>query len=474
MRLNKLIIILSAIFLPFLSMAQTDMQHGIKFESGLNWQQILAKAKAENKYIFVDCYATWCGPCKWMSVNIFPNKEVGDYMNGHFVNVAVQMDKTTKDDQLVKNSYGDASRLNDLYKIGSYPTYLFFSPDGIALHRFTGSRENVKTFLDAVKDAFNPVKQYYGLVKQWSSHKSDTTLLFNAYTAARGQRDYKLADSIGEAYLNAQSELLTMKNLRLITSCNLIRASNDKWFQLFLTNAAKINTMAKDSLAVSNNLSAVVFREEITLPFYFDNKPLYWNIVKETIRKKYPVIGEYLIIDIETGIKGHIHDEINTIIRIDKKEPDWGEIAKKLEQKYPDFNLDLALTSFEVEYYAHKKLWPETADAVYQLMTKYGDQVSDSDMNSIIWDDVVMHVGSPKILTAAQKIMSDILKNSFKAIYVDTYANILYKLGKRDEALTWETKAIETSIKNNGDPSDLNDFKTNLAKMQQGQPTWAN
>jgi D-mannonate dehydratase len=83
-----------------------------------------------------------------------------------------------------------------------------------------------------------------------------------------------------------------------------------------------------------------------------------------------------------------------------------------------------------------------------------------------------MHTSSSKILSAAQKAMSNVLKNNFNPIYVDTYANLLYKLGERNEALTWENKAIETSIKNNGDPRDLNDFKANLAKMQQGKPTW--
>jgi thiol:disulfide interchange protein len=54
---------------------------GIKFESHLSWNEILAKAKTENKYIFIDCYTTWCGPCKYMSKNIFTQKEVGDYFN---------------------------------------------------------------------------------------------------------------------------------------------------------------------------------------------------------------------------------------------------------------------------------------------------------------------------------------------------------------------------------------------------------
>ena len=55
--------------------SSSDMQpsqqyKGIHFEQGLSWKDILAKAKAEHKYIFVDCYATWCGPCKYMDKNV--------------------------------------------------------------------------------------------------------------------------------------------------------------------------------------------------------------------------------------------------------------------------------------------------------------------------------------------------------------------------------------------------------------------
>ncbi len=59
----------------------SDANKGIKFENGLSWSQILAKAKTDNKYIFVDCYATWCGPCKEMDKKIYPSEKLGAIMN---------------------------------------------------------------------------------------------------------------------------------------------------------------------------------------------------------------------------------------------------------------------------------------------------------------------------------------------------------------------------------------------------------
>ena len=59
---------------------------GIAFEdSTVTFADACAKAKAEGKMIFIDCYTSWCGPCKRMAREIFPQKVVGDFFNKTFV-----------------------------------------------------------------------------------------------------------------------------------------------------------------------------------------------------------------------------------------------------------------------------------------------------------------------------------------------------------------------------------------------------
>ena len=74
-------------------------QEGVNFEHNQTWEQVQAKAKTAHKYIFMDCYATWCGPCKYMSSTIFPQKIVSDIMNEKFINVKVQLDTTAADNE---------------------------------------------------------------------------------------------------------------------------------------------------------------------------------------------------------------------------------------------------------------------------------------------------------------------------------------------------------------------------------------
>ena len=46
------------LFAPLIAIAQ---EKGIRFEKDLTWQQVKERAKASNKYIFVDCfcYLVW-------------------------------------------------------------------------------------------------------------------------------------------------------------------------------------------------------------------------------------------------------------------------------------------------------------------------------------------------------------------------------------------------------------------------------
>ncbi len=66
----KRAVCLTLFLLPLLAMAQENK--GIQFLKDLSWEQILAKAAKENKFVFVDCYATWCVPCKTMDNNVYP------------------------------------------------------------------------------------------------------------------------------------------------------------------------------------------------------------------------------------------------------------------------------------------------------------------------------------------------------------------------------------------------------------------
>jgi thioredoxin 1 len=98
---------------------------GIEFFTG-KWAETLAKAKKENKLIFLDIYATWCGPCKKLKRNTFTNKKVGAYFNANFINVTLDGED------------GEGISLANKYAITSYPTLFFINGDGKVISQAVG------------------------------------------------------------------------------------------------------------------------------------------------------------------------------------------------------------------------------------------------------------------------------------------------------------------------------------------------
>jgi len=124
----------------------------IKFLENPTWTSVLEKAKKENKMIFLDAYATWCGPCKQMDAETYTNQAVADFYNANFINVKYDMEK------------GEGAMLADRYYVSAYPNLVFINSDGVMLHKGIGFIA-ANEFLALAKAAKNPETQYYTLKK---------------------------------------------------------------------------------------------------------------------------------------------------------------------------------------------------------------------------------------------------------------------------------------------------------------------
>ncbi|MEE9438014.1 MAG: thioredoxin family protein [Saprospiraceae bacterium] len=188
-------------FILLLFISSIAISQGISFESS-TFDKALEKAKSEDKLVFIDAYTTWCGPCKWMSKNVFTDSDIGTYFNEKFVNMKIDMEK------------GEGKSISDRYDVVSYPTLLFVDGDGKIIHRSIGSRP-VADFLDLGKAANDPERQISTLTARYTKGEKSSEFL-KIYTAALTSAGNKIFAEIAEEYMNTQKDWTNEDNMMFI------------------------------------------------------------------------------------------------------------------------------------------------------------------------------------------------------------------------------------------------------------------
>lgn len=129
------------IFILMLALGAGAAQAQVKFETK-STDAVREMAVKTGKLVFIDLYATWCPPCRTMEREVFSRKDVGDFMERHFVAAKYDVDKTTGKELLKR------------YGSGAIPLYLVFDTQGELLGRIQGAAKpdkfmaNLQTILD--------------------------------------------------------------------------------------------------------------------------------------------------------------------------------------------------------------------------------------------------------------------------------------------------------------------------------------
>ncbi len=110
-------------------------------------EKALEKAKAENKYVFINFHTSACGPCRKMKQEVFPTTECGEYINKHFVPILIDGEDE-----------GAGTELAHKYQVFIFPTYLILTPDGFKEGEISGAEYDVKKFLDMLKTIIHDVQ----------------------------------------------------------------------------------------------------------------------------------------------------------------------------------------------------------------------------------------------------------------------------------------------------------------------------
>ena len=189
---------------------QSWSQEGIQFED-ISWDAALTMAKEQDKLIFVDAYTTWCGPCKWMSKEVFTDSQVASFYNASFINIKMDMEK------------GDGPIFSDKYKIMAYPTLLFINGNGDRVHVGLGAR-GVDKFLILGQRANDPNTQLYALQQRYASGDKSPDFL-KTYVTTLDDGGLEKGQVVND-YLETQSNWKTKDNLTFIYKHSGYEVSN--------------------------------------------------------------------------------------------------------------------------------------------------------------------------------------------------------------------------------------------------------
>ncbi|MGC9344951.1 MAG: thioredoxin family protein, partial [Bacteroidales bacterium] len=125
MKVKTILILLFAFFGMHVS-AQIDF---LEISQEEEWNVALEDAKESEKLIFLDIYATWCGPCKYLDKNVYTDVSLGEYYNANYINI--KMDGETPFGSTIARKYG----------LTAYPTMFYLNSDQEIITQIVGVRE---------------------------------------------------------------------------------------------------------------------------------------------------------------------------------------------------------------------------------------------------------------------------------------------------------------------------------------------
>ena len=211
---------------------------GIDFFHG-SFDEALEMAKKDGKVIFVDAYTTWCGPCKRMARNTFPDPAVGAFFNENFVNMKIDMEKS------------EGKKFKAKYPVQAFPTLYFIGADGEVVHRQKGAQD-ATNFLKIGKHVFGKVDFSRDYAKAYEDGDRDPQLIYDYVQALNKSK--KSSSKVANEYIRSQDDLTSDFNLNFILEATT--EADSRIFDLLVKNKSAIVALNSKEVVDAKILAA--------------------------------------------------------------------------------------------------------------------------------------------------------------------------------------------------------------------------
>lgn len=175
----------------------------------ISFKEGLQAAADEGKPVFIDCFTTWCGPCKWMSANIFTDPAVAEYYNENYICLKIDMEK------------GEGLDIAKNYKIRAYPTLLYLDNKGERLLVKVGASREPQGYIDAGEQAKDPQRNLPYLVANVEDNFEDPEFMVDYFNTA------SMANMVGEGMVDRYFAQFEVEQWTEEMNWNIITSSVD-------------------------------------------------------------------------------------------------------------------------------------------------------------------------------------------------------------------------------------------------------
>lgn len=255
MKFFSIVLLLLVLIAPLTMKAQVEF---IEVETLEQMQAAQKKASDGMLMLFVDVYATWCGPCKMMDSEVYTDPAVTDYMNTHYL--SVRMDGESDFGRI----YASEQALE------GYPSMFIFSDDGERVSKIVGytAAEELVTDLRSIREGYTKLRTYRSL---YQNGKLEDEGFADYITVVRDMGNAEEAERLSSEYMEQLMEgrpKLSDDDIRVVA---FYMDMDDTWWKEFSTDVDRLRRVLGDDYMLAmekiynNTLVKAIEEERIDL-----------------------------------------------------------------------------------------------------------------------------------------------------------------------------------------------------------------
>lgn len=189
---------------PFWAVAQKQ----VNFRPDYSLEKAIQVAQIEDKNIFIDTYAPWCGPCKLMDLE-FQDEKLAEFLNKKYINIKINMDSAYG--PAVKRKY-DVFFLPTLLIVDKYGNIKYASEGALNSNELLALTVNFHNQVynpDLVSADFHPNKKEDDpKISEDSATETTQTIIEKSPPVTPSNLPPKVIESPGEKILYTQNDAL--------------------------------------------------------------------------------------------------------------------------------------------------------------------------------------------------------------------------------------------------------------------------